>query len=301
MQIGVALPSHLGLPDPLELVDMAVQAEELGFDVVWLGEHVFNSGYIRDRLGDLPYHAPLPLLAFIAARTSRIRLGTSVLVLPNHHPATLAKFLVNLDQLSGGRVIAGVGCGGNKPEFEEMGLDFAARGRITNEMLEVMHALFTQPRASHHGEYWNFDDVIFAPKPVQDPFPIWVGGMFDSAPSLRRTALYGTGWQPAGLSPVELAEAAGRIRAMAAEAGRDPALIQVSACLAVDYGEPLSFEAERKTLISSKDPQKMAQELRVWRDHGADDVMLRLNTPDIALIRSELDRIGRDVLPLMRE
>lgn len=301
MQIGIALPSNLGLPDPLFVVDAAVLAEQAGFDVVWVGEHVFNAGYIHDRIGDLPYYAPLPLLSFIAARTSRIRLGTSVLVLSNYHPATLAKYLATLDHLARGRVVAGIGCGGNQPEFEQMNLDFAARGRVTNEMLEVLHALFTQERPSHNGEFWQFRDTVFSPKPLQRPFPIWIGGMFDSAPSMRRAALYGAGWQPAGLSPEELAEAATRLRAMAAQAGRDPQAIMISACLAVDYGEPLSFDAERKTMISSRDPQQMARELLVWKDYGANDVMLRLNTPDIGLLHAEIDRIGRNVLPLIKQ
>lgn len=300
MQIGIALPSNWGLPDPSVLVELAVEAEAVGFDAIWLGEHIFNIGYIKERIGDRPYYSPLALIPFMAARTNRIKLGTSVLVLPNHHPATLAKYLATLDQLCEGRLIVGIGCGGNQPEFEAMGLSFADRGKVTNEMLEVMRVLFTQHRASHHGELWNFDDIIFSPKPKQDPFPIWVGGMFDSMPSLRRTARYGTGWQPAGLSPSETAAASARVKAMAEEFGRNPDSITVSVPLAVDYGLPLAFEAEKKTLISSENPKRMAAELRVWAEHGVDDVVLRLNVDDVDRLRLEIARIGNEVIPLLR-
>ena len=299
MQIGLALPSSWGLPDPHALVDVSVQAEQLGFDAIWMGEHVLNSGYIAERLGDAPYYGMLAMLSFIAARTSRIKLGTSVLVMPNHHPMTLAKFVATLDHLSNGRLILGIGCGGNEAEFEAMGLDFAGRGEETNEMLAVMEALFTQKRASHHGKRWNFDNVIFSPKPLQTPFPIWVGGTYDSPPSLRRTARYGTGWQPSGLGPEKFAAAAEKVRKMAAEAGRDPKAIAMSATLTIDHGEKISA-VERSTILSA-DLDTMVKQLAVWQRLGLDDMVLRLNLRDIDTLRKTVNQIGTVVLPRLRE
>jgi probable F420-dependent oxidoreductase len=300
MKIGVALPSNWGIPDPWDLVELSVLAEELGFDTVWMGEHIYNIGYIEERMGDRPYYAPLAMLAFIAARTNRIKLGTSVLVLPNYHPGTLAKFVATLDQLSGGRLILGIGCGGNQPEFEAMNLPFSDRGKVTNEMLEVIRALFTQHRASHHGERWNFDNVLFSPKPRQNPFPIWVGGIQASAPSLRRAALYGEGWQPAGLSYEEFAAGAHSIRRMAREIGRDPSGIIMCMSLTVDYGRSATTAAERKAMISSADPDLMAEEISGWKAAGADELVLRLNMPDVSGLRSEITRISKEVVPLIR-
>src|SRR5262245_60464776 len=111
MKIGFSLRNHWGVDDPQALVSLAVRAEELGLDSVWVHDHVFNVGHVFDRIGGRPYYEPLTLLSFVAARTSRIRLGTSVLVLPYHNPIRLAKVAATLDVLCGGRLILGVGVG----------------------------------------------------------------------------------------------------------------------------------------------------------------------------------------------
>jgi probable F420-dependent oxidoreductase len=300
MRVSVALPSNWGLRNPLELVELAVLAEDLGFDAVWMGEHIFNIGYIADRLGDRPYYAPLAMLAYIAARTKRIRLGTSVIVLPNYHPATLAKFVATLDHLCAGRLILGVGCGGNRPEFEAMDLAFEDRGHVANEMLEVIRALFTQARASHHGRHWNFDDVVFSPKPLQNPFPIWVGSLSASPPSLRRTAHYGAGWQPAALTPAEFAAGAETIRTMARKAGRDGEGITMCISLTIGYdATSASSDAERQSMIVRADAPQMAQELSHWAAYGADEVLLRFNLADVERLRSEMRYLAREVVPLI--
>ena len=111
MKLGFSLLNNWGIADPQALVALAVRAEELGLDSVWVHDHVFNVGHVLDRIGDKPYYDPLTLLSYVAARTARVRLGTSVLVLPYHHPARLAKAAATLDVLSGGRLVLGVGVG----------------------------------------------------------------------------------------------------------------------------------------------------------------------------------------------
>jgi len=132
MKIGFSLLNNWGFGDPQPLVDLAVRAEELGIDSLWVHDHVFNVGHVFDRIGGKPYYEPLTLLTYVAARTRRVRLGTSVLVLPYHNPVRLAKAAATLDVLSGGRLIMGVGVGLIEKEIRAMGSPYAERGAFTD-------------------------------------------------------------------------------------------------------------------------------------------------------------------------
>src|SRR3546814_59710 len=133
--IIVSKPNNWGVENPNDVVGIAVLAEELGFDSIWTAEHLLNSGYVSERIGDRPYYHGLCTLAYVAAKTTKIALGTSVVVLPFRHPMELAKYAATLDQLSGGRVILGVGVGGLIEEFQAMGIPFEQRGAISDETL----------------------------------------------------------------------------------------------------------------------------------------------------------------------
>src|SRR5687768_8814177 len=121
MKIGISLPNNWGVTDPSVIVDLAILAEQLGFSSVWTAEHLVNVSYVRDRIGDRPFHHPLPILSCIAGRTTSIKLGTSILVVPFHHPFDIAKYIATLDHLSRGRVLLGVGTGNVPEEFAAMG------------------------------------------------------------------------------------------------------------------------------------------------------------------------------------
>ena len=130
MRIGFSLLNNQGIEDVQALVGLAVRAEELGVDSVWVHDHVFNVGHVLERIGDKPYYEPLALLSFVAARTTRVRLGTSVLVLPYHNPIRLAKTAATLDVLSGGRLILGVGVGAIESEMEAIVIGGVSRAAI---------------------------------------------------------------------------------------------------------------------------------------------------------------------------
>src|SRR5213593_488093 len=144
MKLGFSLLNNWGVDDPQALVDLACRAEEAGIDSVWVHDHVFNVGHVRERIGGKPYYEPLTLLSFVAARTSRVRLGTSVLVLPYHNPIRLGKATATLDVLSGGRLILGVGVGAIENEMEAMGTPFKERGAFTDEAIAVMRTLWSE-------------------------------------------------------------------------------------------------------------------------------------------------------------
>jgi probable F420-dependent oxidoreductase len=172
--------------NPAAIVDRAVRAEELGFASYFVGHHRFTPGFGQTQ-------HPLIMLSAIAARTQRIRLGTSIYLLPLSHPLDVAEEVASLDALSGGRVIFGPGLGYRAYEFEALGLPYHCRGRLMSECLEIVRGLWEHETFSYHGEFYSFSDVTLSPRPVQQPrIPIWVGANSDAA--MRRAARLGDGW-----------------------------------------------------------------------------------------------------------
>lgn len=207
MKFGVGLPTctaGMMYPTPFasigEVVDIAVEAEQLGYYEVAGNDHLTTQQYVRDSF-DVPpdFFEPLITYSYIAARTSVLRLMTAIMVFPMRHPVLLAKQLATLDQLSGGRVIVGAGTGAYREEFVKTlpHLAGANRGRLMDETMTVVRMLLTEHSASFEGEYLSIDDVEMYPKPVQDPFPIYSAGNADA--SIRRAAQFGQGWLPAGI------------------------------------------------------------------------------------------------------
>lgn len=166
MRIGVHLHSNHGWSRVEDLLDLARLSEELGYESVWASQHVFHAGYLAERLRGRPYYAPLPLLTAVAAVTDRVRLGTSVLVLPYHHPVLLAKDLATLDVISGGRLTVGVGAGVIREEFDALGVDHDSRGPMTDEALRVMKALWTMEQPAFAGRFHSFAGLDLSPAPL---------------------------------------------------------------------------------------------------------------------------------------
>src|SRR3546814_2644102 len=135
--LPISIPNNWGGENPNDVVGIAVLAEELGFDSIWTSEHLLNSGYVSERIGDRPYYHGLCTLAYVAAKTTKLALGTSVVVLPFRHPMELAKYAATLDPLSGGRVILSVGVGGLIEAVQAMGIPFEPRGAISDETLRI--------------------------------------------------------------------------------------------------------------------------------------------------------------------
>lgn len=234
MKVGVHLP-HIGLAATREGIrDFAQAVEGLGFDSVWVSDHVvvprhIGSRYPYSRTGDFPVPAdvpwlePLSTLTFVAGCTERVALGTTVLIVPMRNPVLTAKWLATLDVLSGGRLILGVGAGWMEEEFAALDAPFANRGRRLDEYLDIIRALWTQQNIAFDGEFYQLRDVGFAPKPLQQPHPpIWVGGHGQRA--LRRAARIGDAWHAVGVSPARLAEEYATVQEYAREEGRDVAL-----------------------------------------------------------------------------
>ena len=186
---------YLGFPaTPEAIVETACKAEELGFDALFVNDHVI----VDDSPRNSPWrnvYDPLMVLAYVAARTSRVRLGTSVLIMPYRNPIVTAKMLATLDQMSGGRAIAGVGAGWNEAEYDALGVPYQERGARTTEYLRLWQACWEPDPTTFHGRFFSFDNMHVNPKPVQQPhLPLWIGG--SSHASLRRAARFAQVWQP---------------------------------------------------------------------------------------------------------
>ena len=296
-QFGVTIPNNWGVDDPLQVLALGPEAEQMGYDSLWVMDHLFNAGYIRERLEDRPYYHPMAMLSYMAATTSRVSLATSVLVLPYHNPVELAKYAATLDQMSGGRVILGVGAGAMTEEFEALGIPMRERGSLTNESIAIMKELWTNHSPEYHSRRWDFADLRFSPKPVQAPhIPIWVGG--SSPGALRRTGRVGDGWHPTGLSPEDYAIGKAEVLSLAEAAGRDPSSLTMSARIEVEvHGGPSSQRAASRARIAGDDPGAMRAGIEAYREVGVEHVVLALNSGDVPALRRLMSVIADEVLP----
>ncbi len=245
MQIGFNAPTTGPLIEPDSLRRIITEGESLGFDYVTVSDHIMvprnlGSKYPYTDSGEFPagtaaaWLEQLTTTAWLAALTSKLRFVMSVMVVP-HRPAVLtAKILSTIDYLSKGRLTLGIGVGWCREEFEAIAAaPFEDRGLVTDEWMMACKELWSREDPHFHGKYVRFSDVMFTPKPVQQPIPIWVGG--ESAPALRRTARYADCWYPVGTNPQHpmntlsrFKAGIARFRGFAEKGGRDPASLKVA-------------------------------------------------------------------------
>jgi probable F420-dependent oxidoreductase len=223
------------------IVPLAKKADETGFESVWMGEHVVFPSPVgtqypyRDMDGSLPstpLFDPIVTFGYLAAITQRVKLGTSVYILPLRHPLNVARMLVTLDALSEGRFLFGVGVGWLREELEALGVEYAHRGRRTEEMLTILKRAWSEPRFTHSGEFFNFPEIGFEPKPVHGSIPILFGGHAD--PALRRTARIGDGWIGVHMAPERVTPFIDKLRRLRADSELSARPLEITvACEAV--------------------------------------------------------------------
>lgn len=289
MQLGYAIPNNQGVSNPADLVALAQFAEAQGYHSVCVSEHLFHATYVAKRLGDKPYHDPLTVLTAAACATSKVRLGTSVLVLPWHHPARLGKAMATLDHLSGGRVDLGVGVAITEDEFQNLGVDFASRGRLTDDTLAALAALWAQDVPEFSGEFYQFAGQRFEPKPKQQPLPIHVGG--GAPPALRRVAQFGHGWHALGKSPAELQQSLAELTGIMQAAGRRLEELHISIrCVTQFVDEEFDKPfVDRRTLRGTE--QEVAATIQAFAAAGVDEIVIDPGSDDIAYNQAMLKRV----------
>lgn len=265
-----------------EMVATARRAEELGFESLWIPDHIvlpveYRSPYPYSTSGrmpappETPFHDPMVALAFIAGATSLIRLATGVLVLPMRNPFAIAKAVASLDVVSGGRFIFGIGIGWLQEEFEAIGMEFEGRARRTRESIALMKELWTNPAPSYQGRTVKTQGICFAPKPLQRPHPpIVLGG--DTEPSLRRAAQVGDGWYGIMTSLDQTAQTIASLRKHEREARRSrPLEITVNPRFSGPLGPEevhrmASLGVDRVILNASRNPSDALAELQGMHD-----------------------------------
>jgi probable F420-dependent oxidoreductase len=281
MNVGVSVPL------PAYLVDvgaMARKAEELGFESFWCAEHPFIPVQSKSRFpgsadGVIPesyshFVDPFVALARASGTTSRIKLGTGIVLVPERHPLLLAKEVSTLDHFSGGRFLFGIGAGWLREETEIMGGDFDHRWTQTRESVLAMKELWTKTEAEFHGKYYDFPPVRSYPKPAHKPHPpVLLGGGAKNV--LQRVVAWGDGWLPNRITPDELRERRATLDRLAKEAGRDPAALTISV-----HGQPADRDLIRR-----------------FHEAGATRVLVRPATVKTdAEMAAELTRIAEAVL-----
>jgi probable F420-dependent oxidoreductase len=291
VELGLHLP-HVGpLANRDALIDFARFAEERDFDSLWVSDHVIIPRKLRSRYPyspdgsfpippDLPFLEPLATLLFVAGVTQRIKLGTTILVVPMRNPVITAKMLSTLDVLSNGRLILGAGAGWMQEEFELLDVPFEKRGARLDDYLHVIKALWTQDQPSFQGKYYSIDEIGFAPKPVQKPHPpIWIGG--HSTPALRRAGRLGDAWHAAFVGPDVVAKQFQEVRQHAEAAGRDPNAVALTV----------------RTRLPLDQPDRAVEQLQRCREIGVSHVVCEAFGANLERLKSLLDVLANQIRP----
>ena len=312
MRFGFYLPNSGPTAQPDSLAEIARHGDQLGFDCMVAPDHIIqptqiNSAYPYTVSGDFgggarsdgEWPEQLTTLAFLAGITQRIRLVTSVMIVPYRNPILTAKMLATIDMLSKGRLIVGVGVGWMEEEFEALDAPpFAKRGAVTDEYIRAFKELWTSDDPHFEGEFCRFSGLTFLPKPTQKPHPpIWVGGQSRSA--IRRAAQLGDAWHPVGaipaapLEPEELSEKVAILVKYAEKAGRDPGKIEV-AMKAPLYDTSLPSAGDRRRFSGS--PDQVLQDVQTYSDSGVGYLIFDIREAGFSQSLERMDWFAQEVM-----
>lgn len=304
MKFGFSLIMRGADATPEAFVTLAERAEALAIDSLWCSDHIIvpdrtGQSYVGRADGALPGHwkeaywEPFTVLAYLAARTKRITLGTSVCILPMRNPIEVAGYVAHLDQLSGGRIVFGVGAGWFKEEFDALRWPFAERGARCDEGLAICRVLWTQARPSFQGRFYEFADVHFNPKPVQKPHPpVWIAG--HSTAALRRVARYATGWHPFKPSFDALEAGKAELKALLEAEGRGLSEITIAPKGALQFqpGDP----GEGQWPLEGR-PADIAAGIRRYGELGVEHFVLDYRPETLKQGLDAMERFAQDVRP----
>ncbi len=314
MRFGVNILSRGPMATQDGYLTVAAAAERLGYDFISVNDHIvvpadIGSRYPYSEQGDWAGSTTgqcleqLSTLAFLAGCTRRVRLLTSVMVVPHRQPVLAAKMLATADVLSGGRVIIGCGAGWMKEEFEAVGApEFAERGRVTDEYIEAFKELWTNDRPKYKGRHVSFDNILFRPKPVQQPHPpVWIGG--ESMAAMKRAIRLGEGWYPASSNPANRLDTAERtataiesFKALARVEGRDPRTIALAHVVLwpVNWTAETAISGGRRTLTGST--ADMLADVDVLQRSGISDVCVSFHANGLSDVVAKMEQFAGEVL-----
>ena len=296
MRFGIWLPNCRHLATPEIIRTAALRAEALGYDSVWVSDHVVVPRANVANFGTTIFD-PLVTLGVVAGATRRVRLGTTVLIVPYRHAVVTAKMIASLDALSDGRVIVGVGAGWVAAESAMLGVPFAERGPMTDEYLRAMQELWTSPAPSFSGKYVQFHDLHFEPRPIQAPHPpIWVGG--HSKAALRRTVELGAAWHPINRAPEELRAGVAELARLSRARGRatPPALTLRNDVRILRAGETAPASAHAGRVIAGE-PAAVVDQIAELAACGVEELVLELLAADGPELDAQMVSFAERVRP----
>ncbi len=296
MNFGVCLP-HYGQPVVLEdLRAVAQDAESMGYHSLWASDHVVTPAHLLPSFGPIFFDA-FVVLSHVSALTHRVKLGTTVMVVPYRNPLVAAKMIATLDSLSGGRVILGIGAGGAPDEFEALGVPSHERGRRTNEYLRIMIELWTNDPSSYQGRFYNFSGVRFGPKPVQQPYPpIWVGGRSDAA--LRRAARFGDAWHPTFMPLGDLRERMEKLAQLSSDAGRSTGpSVNIHQIVDFEGGQTPGGSSDGSRRLGQGSPEQVAADLAAYAEMNVGTVVCNFRAENVAALRNAVELFATQVMP----
>ena len=303
MRFGFYLPTRGPTAEPHAIEAMVAHGEALGFSSVVVADHLvfpvaIHSKYPYTVSGAFPGQGDaldqLSLMAFVAGKSRRLRLISSVMILPHRNPVVTAKMLATIDVLSGGRVTVGVGVGWLREEFQALGApDFDRRGAVSDEYLRIFKTLWTQDPASFRGEFYRFEALRCLPHPTQKPHPpIWVGG--HSKLALRRVARLGDGWHPVGatpavpLRPTEMRASLDELRRLTEAERRDFSALTISFKAPLyDPGQGVDGGADRRPFTGST--QAIADDIGTYAGLGVSELIFDFRAETLS---ESLDRMA---------
>jgi len=296
MKFGVWIPNVRHLATPAIIRGTAMRAEQLGYDSVWASDHVVVPHANVKNFGETVYD-PLVTLSVIAGATSRVLLGTTVLIVPYRNAVVTAKMISSLDALSGGRFVFGIGAGWLAAESAALGVPFTERGAMTDEYLAAMQELWTKQEPSFAGTYTQFDGLIFEPKPVQKPHPpIWVGG--HSKAALRRTAQFGAAWHPINRAPEELRAGMAELARQCQARGRAavPALSPRSDVRVLRPGQSAPASSHAGHVLAGE-PAALIDQISELASCGVDHLVMELLAADGRELDEQMTLFAERVRP----
>lgn len=304
MKFGLSLPHFRQVASVEAIRRVAQRAEQLGYDGIWVSDHIVIPRAAVSRLG-AAFYEPLTVLGFVAACTSTIRLGTTVMIVPYRNPLVTAKVLATLDVLSGGRITAGMGVGSTEDEFKALGVPFHARGALSDEYLAAFKVLWTQSNPTFHGQYVQFENIGFEPKPMQKPhIPLWIGG--NSRRAIRRAVAFGDCWHPTRPLAEDIRAGIVYMRTVCEQRGRDPSSLTVAVRqpLKVYVGEEASVR--RRPLLGTA--QKIIDDLGQYQEAGVGYAMLdtfygvpELEHETVDSMLVTIERFAADIMPKFQD
>jgi len=288
VKFGYILPNYGDKITPEQLLEISTACEEEGFDSVWATDHIIMPSTLREPYGELL--EPLVTLTYVAARTEKLKLGTSCVVLAQRNPILVAKQAAALDVFSNGRVILGLGAGWAEQEFGFLNADFHGRGKVMDEGISLMKALWRDDVIDFEGDSFHVKDALFLPKPVKKDIPVWIGGNGPTA--VRRTIRLGDGWHPVGPDVEDFRRGADEIR-------RSGKKITLSMRMTTDVRKKrdlyVGVNKEKRVAVSGTSGE-IRKEIDAYAEAGLEYYCASINHPAAADILADLRKFSSDVL-----